>query len=51
MNTAPALSVDKIDVFFDEFHALKSVSIDVARGNLMDWWASPAPVNPRFCVQ
>ena len=32
MNTAPALSVDKIDVFFDEFHALKSVSIDVARG-------------------
>ncbi|KAB2692377.1 ABC transporter ATP-binding protein [Brucella pseudogrignonensis] len=29
---APALSVDKIDVFFDEFHALKSVSIDVARG-------------------
>ncbi|WP_157094141.1 ABC transporter ATP-binding protein [Brucella pseudogrignonensis] len=31
MNTAPALSVDKIDVFFDEFHALKSVSIDVAR--------------------
>ncbi len=32
MSTAPALSVDKIDVFFDEFHALKSVSIDVARG-------------------
>lgn len=32
MSTAPALSVDKIDVFFDEFHALKSVSINVARG-------------------
>ncbi len=32
MSIAPALSVDKIDVFFDEFHALKSVSIDVARG-------------------
>ncbi|WP_407975633.1 ABC transporter ATP-binding protein [Brucella pseudogrignonensis] len=32
MSTAPALSVDKIDVFFDEFHALKSVSIEVARG-------------------
>ncbi|MEN5299538.1 ABC transporter ATP-binding protein [Brucella sp. TWI559] len=32
MSTTPALRVDKIDVFFDEFHALKSVSIDVARG-------------------
>lgn len=29
---AAALSVEKIDVFFDHFHALKSVSIDVARG-------------------
>jgi len=32
MSTLPALSVDKIDVFFDQFHALKSVSIEVARG-------------------
>lgn len=32
MSTASALSVDKVDVFFDHFHALKSVSIDVARG-------------------
>lgn len=32
MTTAPALSVEKIDVFFDQFHALKSVSIHVARG-------------------
>lgn len=32
MSTTPALSVDKVDVFFDEFHALKSVSIDVAPG-------------------
>lgn len=30
--TTTALSVEKIDVFFDHFHALKSVSIDVARG-------------------
>ncbi|MBV2143837.1 ABC transporter ATP-binding protein [Falsochrobactrum sp. TDYN1] len=30
MNTA--LSVDKIDVYFDHFHALKSVNIDVAHG-------------------
>ncbi|MBC2885813.1 ABC transporter ATP-binding protein [Ochrobactrum sp. CM-21-5] len=32
MNTAPALSVDKINVYFDHFHALKSVSIAVERG-------------------
>ncbi len=32
MSTASALSVDNIDVYFDHFHALKSVSIDVARG-------------------
>jgi len=32
MSTASALSIDKVDVFFDHFHALKSVSIDVARG-------------------
>ena len=32
MTTASALNIDKVDVFFDEFHALKSVSIDVARG-------------------
>ncbi len=32
MNTAPALSIDHIDVFFDEFHALQSISIDVAHG-------------------
>jgi len=30
--TTTALSVEKIDVFFDHFHALKSVSIGVARG-------------------
>lgn len=32
MTTASALNIDKVDVFFDEFHALKSVSIYVARG-------------------
>ena len=32
MNTAPALSVDNIDVYFDHFHALKSVSVHVAQG-------------------
>jgi peptide/nickel transport system ATP-binding protein len=32
MSTASALSVDNIDVYFDHFHALKSVSISVARG-------------------
>lgn len=32
MSTASALSVDNIDVYFDHFHALKSVSINVARG-------------------
>ena len=32
MSTASALSVDNIDVYFDHFHALKSVSIEVARG-------------------
>ncbi|MCV9907491.1 ABC transporter ATP-binding protein [Brucella sp. HL-2] len=32
MSTASALRIDKVDVFFDHFHALKSVSIDVARG-------------------
>ncbi|MFQ0813165.1 ABC transporter [Brucella anthropi] len=32
MSTESALSVDNIDVYFDHFHALKSVSIDVARG-------------------
>lgn len=30
--TTPALSVENIDVWFDHFHALKSVSIEVARG-------------------
>ena len=32
MTNAPALSVDNIDVYFDHFHALKSVSVSVARG-------------------
>ncbi len=32
MSTASALSVDNIDVYFDHFHALKSVSINVAHG-------------------
>ncbi|MBA8839520.1 ABC transporter ATP-binding protein [Ochrobactrum sp. RH2CCR150] len=30
--SAPALSVDDVDVYFDHFHALKSVTINVARG-------------------
>ena len=31
-DVTPALSVDRINVYFDSFHALKSASIDVAPG-------------------
>ncbi|MBN9044671.1 MAG: ABC transporter ATP-binding protein [Rhizobiales bacterium] len=32
MSTVPALAVDNIDVFFDDFHALKAAGIEVAQG-------------------
>lgn len=50
MSTASALSVDNIDVYFDHFHALKSVSIDVARGESYGLVGNPVPASRPCCV-